>query len=305
MTVVIIIGSGILLISLFYYILFFTGNWPKKADFNIQFDVVRNLCKVSKSELPQSINILTIATGKLPSWAVSAGDFSGSGYNIEFPCFQIVYENKSVIVEVPFNKYLYNKFSFKQNYFQDSFDLMQKALLEADIIIPTHEHWDHLGGIAQSPNLNEIIHKVILTPEQIKGPTIVDAEFPNHFLSQISPFEYKDYSSIAPGIVLIKAPGHSVGHQFIYIQLQNGREFLFTGDVVWVNRNFETCKNCPWIASKKRLENRHQISHQMKYLYDNFVDNKNQKIVMVSTHDPKQHKEYIDKGYINEGLNLN
>jgi len=95
-----------------------------------------------------------------------------------------------------------------------------------------------------------------------------------------------------------------VGHQFIFVQLQNGNEFLFTGDVVWCNNNFKTRKSRPWIASKKRLENRYQIAHQMKYLYDEFYKNKNQKVFMMSTHDPEQHEDYINRGLINKGIQL-
>jgi glyoxylase-like metal-dependent hydrolase (beta-lactamase superfamily II) len=133
---------------------------------------------------------------------------------------------------------------------------------------------------------------------------MIDAEFPEGILENYTPIEYEKYHCVSPGVVLIKSPGHSVGHQFIYVQLQNGSEFLFTGDVVWVNKNFETKKSRPWIASKKRLENRNQIAHQMKFLYDEFYSNENQKINMLPTHDPEVHKDYISKGIIHKGILL-
>jgi glyoxylase-like metal-dependent hydrolase (beta-lactamase superfamily II) len=293
------------IILLLVYLLFIKGKWPKYSEFNIDFDQVRELAKSSKEKLPEQINILTIATGELPSWAVSAGDFSKNNAKIVFPCFQLTYNNKTAIIEAPYNKRLFDKFSFGKEYYQDNYELMQKALLDADFIVPTHEHWDHLGGIAQSENIDKIIGKTLLTKEQINGPTIVDAEFPKGILENYKPVDYENYYCISPGVILIKSPGHSVGHQFVFVQLQNGNEFLFTGDVVWVGRNFKTHKSRPWIASKKRLENRHQISHQMRYLYDEFYMNKNQKIFLLSTHDPEQHEDYIKKELIYKGIYLN
>ena len=42
----------------------------------------------------------------------------------------------------------------------------------------------------------------------------------------------------------------------------------------------------------------------MKYLYDEFYKNKNQKVFMMSTHDPEQHEDYINRGLINKGIQL-
>ena len=296
MTLILVSTSIITIILLLGYLLLIKGEWPQKSEFDIDFKRVRDLAKSSKEKLPKKINVLTIATGELPSWAVSAGDFSESNSKIEFPCFQLIYKDKTAIIEAPYDKRLFDKFSFGKKFFQNNYELMQQALLEAEFIVPTHEHWDHLGGIAQSKDIEKIIKKTILTREQINGPTIIDAEFPKRILKNYKPLDYEKYYCISPGVVLIKSPGHSLGHQFIFVQLQNGNEFLFTGDVVWVNRNFKTHKNRPWIASKKRLENRHQISHQMKYLYDEFYMNKKQKIFLMSTHDPEQHKDYSKKG---------
>ena len=58
-----------------------------------------------------------------------------------------------------------------------------------------------------------------------------------------APLEYEDYRAIAPGVVLIKAPGHSPGSQMIYVQRADGREFLFAGDIGWSLRNIEEVRS--------------------------------------------------------------
>lgn len=286
-----------------YYVLV-KGNVPKKSNFSIDFDKVRKTGNADKDKLPESIHILPIATGELPSWGLVAGDLFSDVSKIVFPSFQIVYNDSTMLLEVPYNKRLFDNFSFGKDYYIDNYNIMQQALDEADLIMCTHEHWDHIGGVAQSPNVHELIKKCCLTEEQINGPTLVDSEFPLNAFEDYEPLKYDKYHRLAPGIVLIKAPGHSVGHQFVYVKLKNGKEYLFTGDVVWGSRNFELQRNKPWLASKKRFEDRTKVAHQIRYFVDEFHNNNRQKINMVLTHDPRQHDSYIKKGLLNYGFVL-
>ena len=284
------------------YLMLFRGAWPDRTDFSIDFDQIRQLAAADDAEYPLRLNRLVIATGELPGWGVVAGDLKGGPHGIEFPSFQLVYADKTAIIEVPFNQRLFEKFPFGKNFFGKNYDKMQEALLAADIIVPTHEHWDHLGGIAQSENIRKLLPKTVLTTRQINGPTIKDAEFPENAFDGYQPVRNERYQRIAPGLVVIAAPGHSVGHQFVFCRLRDGTEFLFTGDVVWVTENLRKRLSRPWLASKKRLENRRQIAHQMKWLFDEFYSNENQTIHMVTTHDPKQHRQYMEKGLIHGGF---
>ncbi|MCK5162356.1 MAG: MBL fold metallo-hydrolase [Desulfobacula sp.] len=285
------------------YLLFFRGTLPQISKFEVDFDRVRELASADIDKLPMSINFIEIATGELPSWVVIAGEF-GKPYKITFPSFQIVYKDKTAVVEVPYNKRIFDKFSFGKDYYQQNYNIMQKALDNADFIVATHEHWDHIGGIAQSDNMENILTKSYLTKKQITGPTINDSEFPDNAFENYKPLEYDKYHSIAPGVVLIDAPGHSMGHQLIFVKLQNNNEILFIGDIVWVADSVMKRKSRPWVASKKRFENRRQILHQIKWLYDEFYSGKIQNIIPLTTHDPEQHKEYVDKGIINDGFKI-
>ena len=118
-----------------------------------------------------------MAEGEIPDWVVAGG--ASKNFSISFTSFQVVYDDKTIIIECPFKKVLYDKFCrFKllgireKVFYERNFNIMQKALLEADFIIVTHEHWDHTGGIAQSPHINELMRKAVLTSEQISDHTI-------------------------------------------------------------------------------------------------------------------------------------
>ena len=54
---------------------------------------------------------------------------------------------------------------------------------------------------------------------------------------------------VAPGIVLIKAPGHAVDHQMVYVRLASGAEILHSVDVGWVldNIRLQKPKAAPWV----------------------------------------------------------
>jgi glyoxylase-like metal-dependent hydrolase (beta-lactamase superfamily II) len=59
--------------------------------------------------------------------------------------------------------------------------------------------------------------------------------------------------AIAPGVVLIRAPGHTPGSQMVYVKREDGRELLFIGDIGWSLRNVETGKGRPRLLSQFML----------------------------------------------------
>jgi glyoxylase-like metal-dependent hydrolase (beta-lactamase superfamily II) len=70
--------------------------------------------------------------------------------------FQVVYDDKNVIIEFPFDRVLYDKFCGYRllgikgkHYNEENYEIIQEAMLEAECIVATHEHWDHVGSIAQ------------------------------------------------------------------------------------------------------------------------------------------------------------
>jgi glyoxylase-like metal-dependent hydrolase (beta-lactamase superfamily II) len=303
-TLLIISLSGIL--WLIEYILFERNQIPQISNFTLDLEVVRNLARMEKSQLPIQLNSLIVAEGEIPDWIVVAGGAS-QNFCISFTSFQLVYDDKTIIIECPFNKMLYDKFCrFKllgikgKAFYEKNFDIMQKALLKADYILVTHEHWDHTGGIAQSPHINELMRKTILTSEQISDHTIKMAGFPQDILVDYDPLQYNHYHLLAPGIVLIKAPGHSGGSQMIFVCLQNREEFLFVGDIAWNLINIECLKNHSRIGMLLRYENGKFLGHQLRWLFENIWNNPKETINLVTSHDRKQLEHYRKIGLIGD-----
>ncbi len=291
---------------LFEYFLFEKNSIPEISNFTLDLEIVRNLATSEQRQLPTHLNSLIVAEGEIPDWIVVAGG-APHNFHISFTSFQVVYKDKTIIIECPFNKALYDKFcrfkllGIKGNaFYEKNFNIMQKALLEADFILVTHEYWDHIGGIAQSPYINELMRKAVLTSEQISGHTIKMANFPQDVLDDYIPFEYDQYHVLVPGIVLIKAPGHSYGSQMIYVQLKNGEEFLFIGDIAWNLINIKHLTNHSRIGMLIRYENGGLLGHQLRWLFDNIWNNPEESINLVASHDLKQLEYYRRSGLIGD-----
>ncbi len=147
-----------------------------------------------------------------------------------------------------------------------AFERVEQALKTADWIVFTHEHPDHVGGVASAPDFASIAKKVVITREQLNGPKLERAAFPAGALEQLKPLDYDGLYRVAPGVVLQKAPGHSVGTQLVYVELANGTRFLFVGDIAWTLDNVTRKRGRPGIATLLMKEDRPAVAAQLEAL---------------------------------------
>lgn len=111
----------------------------------------------------------------------------------------------------------------------------------ASLILATSEQPEHLGGLAafaaDSANALSLTH-ARLNPQQVPDTTADDhIPWPSGLvLRPAIPAERP--VALAPGVVAIPAPGPSPGSQMIYVHLQDGREYLFAGDIAPLASNY-------------------------------------------------------------------
>ncbi|PLX14296.1 MAG: hypothetical protein C0597_10250 [Marinilabiliales bacterium] len=287
------------------FILFIAGQYyffnhsyvPQKSSFPIKIEEIRDLCKYD-TLLPTHINAIITGTGELIPWTIAAGEKNIPNQSV-LTSFQIVYANRTVVVDAPMNEKLFKKYRYGKEFLKENFYLQQKAMQNADLIIFTHEHIDHMGGIVNLPNVEALSGNILLTRNQIKSSKIEDVGINEQFLRKLETLDYKNFFMITPGIVLIEAPGHSKAHQMIFVKLQNGTEYLLAGDAVWNYANIEKAKNRPLFATMFGGENRRQLGHLIRWLHD--LD-KNEDIHIIPSHDPNVIKHYMKQNLLGKTL---
>src|SRR4051812_44067463 len=229
---------------------------------------VRTAAQAAPAERPSSLHVLTFAEAD-GTRSAAVADTDSSRVTIAFAVFQIRFAQKWIMVDAGFDRAVWDQFSpeWPVKYRQDRYEQVQRALREADAIVLTHEHWDHAAGVEQGPNLDQVVANTRLTGVQLR--TLLESPAPKHYVrldpkaaSRYHTVDYDLISPLAPGVVLISAPGHTPGAQLIYVRLASGRELLLVGDLVWLKEGLETGQQRPKATSRDLQEDRQKIQQE-------------------------------------------
>jgi glyoxylase-like metal-dependent hydrolase (beta-lactamase superfamily II) len=277
-----------------YYV--YDGKLPESTSYVIDMDRIRSFATAPTSELPQYVTVAKISDSTVPAVALVAGDGWGDAVMSRYS-FQIVYPSGHVILETGMTEE-------QAAYFDDSifypepFERSMAAMETADLIIATHEHLDHIGALAVHPKLREIADKALITREQLEwAEKLQGAAFPDWFVSEYEPLEFHDYFRAAPGLILIKAAGHTPGSLMVFVSFADGSEALFVGDVVHAMANINREIARPRFMSKFIIgEDRPALISQIRALVDLHESEPDLKFVV--SHDGAQIDRYLADGWM-------
>ncbi len=272
---------------------------PVESNYVLDMRQVRELASAPQNTLPQSINSLLVAEGDFPSCLVIAGCASQS-YPFQFRVFEIDYGNKTVIIDPVHDIDLHRENKpLTTEFYPQRYDQMQQAMKKASLIVLTHEHFDHIGGLVKSPYLAELLPKVRANKEQLTSAAAVLMDYPP-VMQDISLLPDEPYSVLAPGIVVIRSPGHTPGSQMLFVKLRSGEEVLFVGDIVWDMDNILRQKSKPLLANWVANENGQQLADQIRALIGLYQSDDQVKLLV--SHDKDQLRQYLREGLIKDGL---
>jgi hypothetical protein len=118
-------------------------------------------------------------------------------------------------------------------------------------------------------------------------------------VNRLNIIDYRQYYPVAPGLVLIKAHGHSADHQMIFIALQSGREILHSVDVGWVLENIRQVKGkaAPWVK-----EDVPAVIGQLRWL--NGILRNDPDVTMLVTHDDGLFNSLTEAGLLGRDLTI-
>jgi len=217
---------------------------------------------IASGPLPESIEVEKIGYFAFPQTLVVAGD-DFHMHQMVLLSHRVVWPDHSLIIDTAMGPAAAKKMPGSKMDMA-AYERMQAAMKKASAVIFTHEHSDHVGGVASAPDFGAIANQVRITRGQINGPKFERGDFPPGTLNQLEPFDYQGLYAIQPGVVLQKAPGHTPGTQLVYVELANGKRFLFVGDIAWSFDNIKRQTGRPRLATLLMKEDRPAVAAQVK-----------------------------------------
>jgi glyoxylase-like metal-dependent hydrolase (beta-lactamase superfamily II) len=272
-------------------------------------DKVRAAARAVPGELPRSLRFLKFAEFKTPL----SGAVAGAGEEIvegAYTVFQVRYAHGWVMVDAGVDREVETDTSVTIH--QDRYQRIQEALRGANLIVVTHEHHDHVAGVIHTPARDLIAPKTVLTRAQVQ--TLL-ARLPSKVPLGSSPLvrltptdaarylviDYEQLYPVAPGMVLIRAPGHTPGSQMVYVRLGSGQELLLVGDIAWFMAGIERRLQKPMAISREMGEDRLALQQQLEWLSGL---TKRQHIVLVNCHDDDWLQSLVSQGILQDDLDV-
>jgi glyoxylase-like metal-dependent hydrolase (beta-lactamase superfamily II) len=224
------------------------------AAFGVALDELRRLARVVPGALPVAVNGVRVAASIRPRKFVIEG---GDDTPVTMPrtAFQLVYPDGTVMLDAGLDQATHDSFSpdKPEPYFPDAFTRLSRALDAARLIVLTHFHADHVAGVVTAANFAELAAKTIVTAHTARlmceTPHRPHLKLSEEQAARFIVVDYRACLPVAPGLVLIKAAGHSPDMQMAYILLQSGREILHSIDAAWNLDNIRQVKGkaAPWV----------------------------------------------------------
>lgn len=282
-----------------FYWFILDGRLTQKETYLIDINAVRQLANSLVGEKPTEIQVEKVAQFRF----LETLSLAGSGFDVVpmgVYSFNVITPNGNVVIDTGYDQVMAQ--SARADFFPEPYARMQAAINRANLIMVTHEHYDHIGGLVQHPNVADILPNILLTKEQIAASAEIRPRFEPPLPDEFVPLEFEEITAVSPGIVLIKAPGHTPGSIMVFVQLQNGQEYLFVGDIAWHDESIQQPTLRPRFISDIFLpeEDRDSLSAQLRFL--NKLSQTEPYLIQVAGHDNAQIEALFDQGLLVDGF---
>ena len=299
---IIISTTLIFLVGFAFWWLLLEGKAPDSAYDEFKIGLARSLIEAEIGNLPFEMRIETVGRDVGLGFAAETGNFTNM-YEIAYTSLQLVWPDKSIVIGGAVDQdtaagMVRSKkaASFDQN----SYQRVTAAMLEADQVLITHEHLDHVMAVVRHPDPKALAPKLRLNKPQLAAlPQFAqEGELPPAFAA-VTPIDTGQPTLIAPGVVAIPSPGHTAGTLSFFIRLESGAEYLLIGDIVWAMSNIENLKTRPRLLQYVLFdpkEDRKAVLRQVRALHN--LQRYSKEIVIVPSHDAVYLNQLIAEGHL-------
>jgi glyoxylase-like metal-dependent hydrolase (beta-lactamase superfamily II) len=275
------------------------GTSGTEQAFTADLAVIRRLAELMPGAKPVAVKGIRVAASVRPrKFVIDGGD--DTPVTMPRTAFQVVYPDGTVMIDAGLDQETHDSFSTpdkREPYFPDAFARLSRALDAARLIVLTHFHADHVAGLTRSANYDALAAKTIVGQETahclVNTPHRPHLAMTAEQVGRLNIVGYRQYLPVAPGLVLIKAHGHSADHQMVYVKLASGAEVLHSVDVGWVLDNIRAVKGkaAPWVK-----EDVPAVLGQLRWLNGVLRDEPN--VTLLVTHDDKHFDALVARGAI-------
>jgi len=265
---------------------------PRKADEAVPLDALRAAIAADPVDaLPRSVELYRVGSGEAPMFAVEAGG-GFDRFRMAYTAFGLTYaDGPRIMVDAAVDRETAASIGdSKAAKFDDAtYDLLLERIASAQRIVLTHEHKDHVMALVRNPHLPDFVDKAWLPRAQNYGlQRYVGTPAFGPIIEARSTQALDSVVRIGPGVAIAPTPGHSPGSLTVYTRLQDGTEYLFTGDIAWSFQDIERLKTRPrflqWIMFDPR-EERTRVLAQLRALHD--LHRAAPELVIVPSHDDR------------------
>ena len=136
------------------------------TSFDADLSVIRRMALLMPGPLPTAVNGIRVAASiRLRKFVVEGGD--DTPVTMPRTAFQVVYPDCTVMIDSGLDQATHDSFSpdKPEPYYPEAFARLRRALDAARLIVITHFHADHVGGVLTAPNALDLARKTIVSAD--------------------------------------------------------------------------------------------------------------------------------------------
>src|SRR5262249_35034057 len=139
-----------------YWWAFVDGDTSAGKPFSLDIAQIRKLADSMPGSKPTSIRYEQVATFNFFAGMIMAGD-GWSVSQLSIDAFQLIYPDHTAMIDSTFDKSSAPPGFITAMYDGAAYDRVKQALSRASLIVITHEHMDHIGGVLQHPDAASLL----------------------------------------------------------------------------------------------------------------------------------------------------